>query len=68
MAYRKKNIFDHIIDICDLHARPGPAETLFDGLFLSQFRRYELEILKQFEYQVLNCRIKFWIESVVWFR
>ena len=33
-------LFEHIIDIRDEPARPGPAVTLFDALFLSQFKRY----------------------------
>ena len=35
----------HIIDIRDEPARLGPAVTLFDALFLSQFKKYQIEIL-----------------------
>ena len=38
----KKIILVHIIDIPNEPARPRPAVTLFDGLFLSQFKRYKL--------------------------
>ena len=36
-----------IIDIRDEPARPGSAVTLFDGLSLSLFKRYKLEIFSQ---------------------
>ena len=44
-------IFDNIIDICDEQSRPGLAVMLFDGLFLSVLKMYELESLTLFVYQ-----------------
>ena len=47
--------------------RPGPAMTIFDGLFLNQFTRCKLELLTQFGYQLQNCRIYFCIENFTCF-
>ena len=47
---QKMFIFEHMIDICDEPAGHGPAVTLFDALFLSQFERYSFEILTQCEF------------------
>ena len=35
-------------------ARPDPtrAMTLFDGLFISQFKRYKLKLLAKFDFQL----------------
>ena len=43
-------LFDHLVDIRDELARPGPVVTLYDGLFLSNLKRYKLEILWLCEY------------------
>ena len=45
--------------------RPGLAQTLFDGLFLSQFRRYKRETLTRFVHRFQNIRTKF--EPVILF-
>ena len=36
---QKVHIFDHIIDV-----RDEPPVMLLDGLFMQQFKKYELEI------------------------
>ena len=40
---QKVIIFRCRIDIHDEPVRPGPAMTLFDGLFLKSVERYEIE-------------------------
>ena len=40
-------LFNHKIDIRGKPVRPGRAVTVFDGLFHSQFKRYEVDILTQ---------------------
>ena len=53
----KKNLFDHMLDIRDEPAQPGPI--LFDGIFLSQFKIQKFEVLTRFGHLVQNYRIKF---------
>ena len=49
-------LFYHIIEIRDEPAKHGP----FDWLFLSQFKRYKLEILTLCGYRLWELCIKFW--------
>ena len=66
MAYgTRMALLDHVLDIpAD---RLVPAITLFDGLSLSQLKRYKLNFyMNYFFFQ--NYRIKFWIENRHWFR
>ena len=60
MAYRIFFLFNHMIDTLDEPARPGPAVTPFDALFLRQFKRYKLENFDAMWISVLNCCINFW--------
>ena len=47
--------------------RPDIVVTLSDTLVINQFKRYKLEILKQFYYRFQNCFNKFWTKSPNWF-
>ena len=51
--------YHHLVDIHDEHARTGPAVLLFDGIFLSQFKRYQHEIVTQCGYWLKKKVIKF---------
>ena len=55
---KKKFLFGHIVDVRDEPARAGPAMTLFDVLFLNQFRRYKLGILTQVLIPILKLSYK----------
>ena len=62
---RTKSVYiGPIMYIHDELARPYPALTLFEGLFLSLFRRQNIEILPQFGHGLQNCCIKFWTKNL----
>ena len=42
--------------------RPGPIITLFDVLFLGNYKRYEREILTQSAFKSSICAIEIWIK------
>ena len=46
----------------------GPAITLFDALFLNEFKIHNFRILTLCCYQFSNCRIKFWTKHHTWFQ
>ena len=60
-------IFDQTIDICDELAPPGPAVTLFDAVFHSQFKKYKFEFLIQFLIPVLKLSYQIYIRNLCWF-
>ena len=58
MAYETKNV-----SFRPKNWKPwctGTVMTLFDGLFLSQFKRNSFEISRQFEYHFEKFRNRFW--------
>ena len=56
--WNKKRIFLTILSISVMN-QPGQALTLFDGLFLKQFKRCRNEFLTRCDYLFENCRTKF---------
>ena len=67
IAY-EKCYFDHIIAILNEPARPRPAITQLDELFLYQFKRYILQIWSRFVSCFQNSSIKFSIKSLQMFQ
>ena len=45
--FNTQSVFFFIIKSVSVMKNPGRGITLFDGLFLNQFRKYKFEILKQ---------------------
>ena len=54
----------YITDVRDEPTQPDPVKTLFDRLCLTQFKRYELEIVSQVVYRIYNCLIVFGTKNV----